>query len=448
MDAPTVRWSGVTVLGGMLVAFGQTADASGFALAEQNTSALGNAYAGVAASAEDASTVFFNAAGMTQLTAPSFGISLIGVDISSKFQNSASQPALGQSLGGEGGEAGDIHLVPAAYFVMPVGTMRFGIGVNAPFGLKTEYEDGWMGRFQALKSEVKTLNVNPSFAMKLGDKWSIGIGADYQTIDAELTSAVNYTAVVGQVSPLLATAAVGLQGISNVKGDDSVWSWDAGVLFTPSERTRVGLSYRAAINYRIEGDATFTAPSSSSAGVSAIIAGARATSLADGPVGLNIKLPANARVSLVQEIGDAFELLADVQWTEWSSVQELRVTRPSGVTLSLTPEQWRDTWRYSAGANFKLNDAWKLRAGVAYDETPVPDETRTPRLPDGDRTWASIGAQWKFSEKMRLDAAYTYLFVSDASLNQNAGSTSAYGLLNGQQTSDINILGVQLSVDF
>jgi long-chain fatty acid transport protein len=239
-----------------------------------------------------------------------------------------------------------------------------------------------------------------------------------------------------------------LQGTSKVKGDDSAWSWDAGVLFTPSEHTRVGLSYRAALDYHIEGDATFTAPSPSSVGVAAIIAGARATSLADGPVTLNIKLPANARISLVQDVGDAVELLADVQWTEWSAIQELRVTRTSGVTLSLTPERWRDTWRYSAGANFKLNDAWKLRAGVAYDETPVPDETRTPRLPDGDRTWASIGAQWKFSETMRLDAAYTHLFVSDVPLDQNAGSTSAYGLLNGQQTSNINILGVQLSVDF
>lgn len=447
MRPAVFRWSGFAV-GGIAAAFSHTADASGFALAEQNTSALGNSYAGAAASAEDASTIFFNAAGMTKLDEPAIAVSAIGIDIRSEFHNTASQAALGQTLGNEGGDAGGTSMVPAAYFAMPVGMMRFGLGVNAPFGLKTEYDSSWMGRFQAVKSEVKTINVNPSFAFKFSEAFSLGIGADYQTIDAELTSAINYTALVAQVSPALVSASAGLQGATKVEGDDSAWGWDIGALLTPVEGTRVGVSYRAAIKYHVTGNATSTAPASGNVQVAGIIAAARAGALADGPVVLDIELPASARVSLTHDLGDAFELLADVQWTEWSSIQELRVKRPDGTTLSLTPEAWENTWRYALGANFRLNDAWKLRGGVAYDEAPVPDATRTPRLPDGDRKWVSVGAQWRLSESMKLDASYAHLFVSDAGLDQNAGSTSAYGLLNGEQRSNINILGVQLSVNF
>lgn len=431
-----------------MAAFSQSAGASGFSLAEQNASSLGNAYAGVAASAEDASTVFSNSAGMTRLSAPTLTVSLAGIDINSEFHDTGSQPALGQALGGQGGDAGGASLLPAAYFAMPAGPVYLGIGVNAPFGLKTEYDGDWMGRFQAVKSDVKTLNVNPSIAMQINDAWSFGVGVDYQTIDAELTNAINYTAVVAQVAPALVGAAAGLQGTSRVEGDDSAWGWDAGVLFTPTERTRIGLSYRSAIKYHVSGDATITAPASGNGSVAAIIAGARAGTLADGPVSLDVELPASARISLVQRVGEAFELLADAQWTEWSSVQELRVVRTNGVTLALTPEAWENSWRYAVGANFKLNDAWKLKAGLAYDEAPVPDATRTPRLPDADRKWVSLGAQWQLNDGVKLDAAYAHLYTADAGLDQNAGNTNAYGLLRGEQQSDVDILGVQVSVSF
>lgn len=155
------------------------AGASGFALLEQSASRLGTAFAGTAAAADDATTVFFNPAGMTALSQSEAVVRASGIDISSQFRNDSSIPAFAQPLGGNGGDAGAWNFVPAAYFAMPAGDdLAFGIGVNAPFGLKLVYDDDWIGRFQALRSEISTLNINPSVAYKIGERFSIGAGVN------------------------------------------------------------------------------------------------------------------------------------------------------------------------------------------------------------------------------------------------------------------------------
>lgn len=442
----------------------QQAAAAGFALLEQNASGLGNAYAGAGAIAEDASTLYFNAAGLTQMTQPSLVISANAVDVNSKFHDQGSVAALGQTLGSEGGNAGGVTVLPALYLAVPLtAKLSGGFGFNAPFGLKTEYNGDWMGRFQAVKSEVTTTNFNTALAFKVTPTISVGLGLDYQTIDAELTSAVNYDAVVAQglagppfsfppstILPIIG-ANPGLQGESKVKGNDSAWGFDAGVLFTPGSTTKIGLSYRSGVSYHLTGDATFTAPTSSNGFAQAVIGAARATALADGPITLNIKLPASARAAFAQQFG-IVELLGEVQWTQWSDIQELRINRSNGSLLKNTPENWRDTWRYALGANFKVNNAVKLRVGAAYDESPVPDSTRTPRLPDNDRTWYTVGAQIQATPSLGFDLGYAYIVSKDASLNQSDGYSAAQGypngLLLGEQHSTINVYGAQATVKF
>lgn len=460
-----------SLLGALCVAAPGASFASGFQLLEQSSSALGSAFAGVAATAENPSTVFFNAAGLTRLDKPALATSVTGINISTKFHDAASTAALGQSLGSEGGQAGNFTVLPAVYGSLPVSDrIVLGLGLNVPFGLKTTYDNDWMGRFQATKSEVKTYNINPAIAFKFNDYVSVGVGADFQHIQAELGSDVNYTAVIAQVlsqraaagqipgcpatpscaatvSALLAPNA-GLQGASKVRGDDSGWGFDVGLLFTLPSNTRIGLAYRSGIDYTVEGTVNFEPPTTTNAVGAPVIAGASATTLADGPARLRIKLPAIARASLVQTMNAKLDLLADVSWTQWSNVQQLAIQRPNGVAISTTPELWRDTWRYAVGMSYALNDAWKLRAGVAYDQSPVPDSTRTPRLPDKGRKWLSVGAQWRITEAADLDAGYTHLFLSDARVHQDNGSAAAYGLLDGSQKTEIDIVGVQVSVKF
>jgi long-chain fatty acid transport protein len=435
----------------------QSAHAAGFALMEQNSSGLGNAYAGSAAVAEDASTIFFNAAGLTQLKKPSVVLNAAGINVKSEFNNNGSLAATGQALGGNGGDAGGFIVLPALYVAVPLtDKLAGGVGINAPFGLKTDWDDGdWMGRFQALKSEVQTTNINTALAFKVHDKVSIGIGADFQTIDATLSSGVNYTAAIAQASG--GTVIVpGLQGTSKIKGSDSAWGFDAGVLFTPLDGTRIGLSYRSAMKYNLTGTATFAAPTSTSAPAQAFITGlsnsTNPVAPTNGPVNLNIKLPASARLAVAQKLGSDFDLLFEASWTQWSSIHELRVQRPSGATLKVTPENWDNAWRYALGASWQLNDAVKLRAGAALDKTMVTDDaTRTPRLPDGDRRWLAVGAKINVLNNVDLDVGYMHVFVKDAKLDQGDGFSTApypYGRLTGTQQTKIDILGLQATVSF
>jgi long-chain fatty acid transport protein len=441
------------------------AGASGFALIEQSGSGMGNAFAGGAAVAEDASTNYFNPAGLSRLTTGQAVLGLHFINIQTEFNNNASTNALGQPLGTNGGDAGDLAVLPNLYLSLPVTKeLTFGLGVNAPFGLKTEYQSDWIGRFQGIKSDVKTYNVNPSLAFKVNDMFSLGVGTSWQKIDAELTSAVNYTAVVGQglgqlaaggkvppaAIPGLIAANAGLAGDSKVKGDDSVWGWNVGALFNLSPQTRFGIAYRSSLKYTVSGDVSFNAPKATEPTGALIIAGASAAGgpLANGPISLQLEVPDSASFSFFSALNPQWDIMGDVSWTGWSSVPELRILRSDGSTLSVTPEQWKDTWRYSFGANYHWDRQWMLRMGVAYDEAPVPDSTRTPRLPDNDRTWLAFGAQYKFSPVSTLDFGYAHLFVKDSSINQNAGNAAAYGLINGTYNTKIDIFSLQWAYNF
>lgn len=441
------------------------AHASGFALLEQSAKRLGTAFAGTGAAADDATTIFFNPAGLAYLDAKQVAVVASGIEIASEFRNAGSQAAFGQPLGNSGGDAGGWNFVPAAYAALPLtDKLAAGIGVNAPFGLKLVYGDGWMGRFQALRSEIKTLNLNPTLAYRLNERVAFGLGIDHQRLEAEFTNAVNYSAAIAQgiqqlvangtisagAAPALIAANAGLEGHTRVRGDDTGWGFNFGMTFDVGPATRLSVAYRSAVDYKLQGTAGFTAPTVAQPVGASIVATASAPggSLANGAISVDIELPDSAVLSLRQRMGEKAELFADVAWTGWSSIQELRIVRDSGATLSVTPESWDDTWRFALGASYALSPKVILRGGVAFDQTPVPDSTRTPRLPDSDRPWIAIGASWEATESVVLDFGYAHLFNDTVPLNQDAGSPSAYGLLAGSQHTSIDVVSTQLSYRF
>lgn len=438
--------------------------ASGFQLQEQSASLLGTAFSGTAASAEDTSVIFYNPAGMSRLKQSEVSLVATGIGIKSEFSNDASAAAFGQPLGSEGGDAGGWNFVPSAYAAIPVNDkFAVGFGVNAPFGLELDYDSDWMGRFQARRSMIKTYNFNPAISYRITDRISLGLGLDYQKIKAELSNSVNYSAVVAQgvqqlvlagqlppaaLGPTLAANA-GLEGFTRLKGDDTSWGYNLGILFELSDSSRLGISYRSAMSHTVDGDVSFEVPTATNPVGAGIIAAASGTGgpLAPGDVSVDLKLPETAIASFVQDFGDQWTLSADVSWTGWSSIPELRVVRESGAVLSVTPEEWDDTWRYAVGGTFKLNPSFKLRAGLAYDNAPVPNTTRTARLPDEAREWITVGANWT-SDTVIVDFGYAHLFVEDASINQNGGNAVAYGQLVGKQKTSIDIVSLQVGYKF
>ena len=382
------------------------AHASGFALVEQNASGLGNAFAGQAAVAADASTVFFNPAGMTLL--PDRQIVLAGhlIKPSSKFSGTGT-PLVGA---GEGGDTGDLTFVPNLYYAFRLTPdVHLGVGINAPFGLATEYDAGWVGRTQAIKSKIETINVNPSIAWRATESLSFGAGLSIQTIKTELTK------------------FAGALGTAEIKGDDHGWGFNLGAIWQPAADTRIGLAYRSEVDYTLEGQATFSGNALANTGITA-----------------DATMPASASLSLVQRLSPQFDLLADVTWTGWSAFDELRVLRTNGTLLDYTAENWDNIMRYSVGVTYRMSDAWSFRGGVAYDEAPVSDAYRTPRIPDGARTWVAVGGQYQVSKRSVIDFGYAHLFVEDVGLNSPGGGTT----LTGEYDSQVDILSAQLTLNF
>jgi len=372
-----------------LLALG-TAQGAGFALIEQNASGLGNAYAGQAAAAEDASTVFFNPAGLTRVEGRQAVVAGHLVAPSAKL---SVDPASTLAAYGNGGDAGLTAFVPNFYFAMDLRPqVKFGIGVNAPFGLATEYRAPWAGQTQAVKSDLKTYNINPSLAWEVNDRLSLGIGLNWQRIEAELTQGTN-----GTPTPPIATMA----------GDDSNWGWNAGALWSPDGLTRLGLATRSRINHELAGT---LAP----AGL---------------PILAAITLPETVSLSVFRPVGPAWDVLADITWTGWSSFKELRVRNAlNGATVSLVDESWKNAWRYSLGLNHHASSRITWRAGVAYDQSPVPDAAhRTSRIPDADRTWLALGLRYRLSPQSRFDFGYAHLFVKEAPINHTASGTQLIG---------------------
>lgn len=442
-----------------------TAGAAGFQLLEQNASGLGNAFAGSAVVADNASTVFFNPAGMSLLpSGKHFSASLDMVRPQVKFADSGSILPLGITRsGGNGGDAGDWAPVPAVYFVAPIDARwSFGIGAGAPFGLSTDYDKSWQGRFHATRSDVKTFNINPSVSYKADDRVSLGFGVDYQKIDAQLASTANLSAALC-ANPALG-ALCGAGALSNlgapvrVKGSDWAWGYNLGVIVQLSERTRLGLAHRSSVKYHVTGNVDFDKPTIAAGGLisPATAAGLNATlaaapSLANGAVKLNIELPDTVTLSMSHRLDERWEVLGDLAWTGWSKIQSLDIYRSNGTLLSATPEHWRDTLRLSLGANYQLSPTTKLRMGLAYDQSPVGDTYRTPRLPDGDRTWLSIGAQFKLDANSALDVGYAHLFVNKVGIRDNGHSAvnqASQGYLIGNYDNAVDILGIQYSLAF
>jgi long-chain fatty acid transport protein len=450
--------------------------ASGFQLVEQNASGLGNAFAGQAAGVKDASAIYFNPAALTKIKGWNLVLSVEPIDFSTTFSDTAStRPSAGGfvfpvPLGNEGGDAGKWIPVPNGYLSGQVtDRIWLGVGVNAPFGLETDWDPAWVGRFHATRSKVQTINVNPTIALELSDTFSVGGGLDWQHLKADLGSNVAYgglsyagaaQALAAQGLPpavqaaLLASilaqlggpAGLATEGPALVSGDSNAWGWNVGALLKLGEQARLGVSYRSKIKHDVAGTATFTgATTLSESGPTAPIGATINAAFADGPVTTTIELPETLSVAADWE-NDKVQVLADWTYTAWDSIQTLDIVRTDGTPLSSVPLTFATTWRVGLGINVRMSDSFRLRLGTAYDKSPVQDQYRTPRLPDDSRVWAAGGFEWKLASRARVDVGYAHLFLDQTPSNLTTESTS--GNLVGTYNANVNILGAQLTLGF
>ena len=432
---------------------------AGFAIIEQSVTGLGRAFAGSAAVAEDASTIYFNPAGLTQLKEIEIDQGLHIIAPSSKFHDDGSNiaPLGGMPLSGDdGGNAGSIALVPNFYIAMPLSeTVVAGLGINAPFGLVTEYNDNWKGRYHAIKSDMLTININPSIAFKATEKLSLGFGINLQYIDLELTQATDlgtgcaktaqFLAVNAPTSPLLPAAASCAQpqqhdGKAKLTADDWSWGYNLGLTFQATDATRIGLAYRSKISHHLTGEGKFD--TTSNPAVQAVAT--NALNIKNGAINGNVDLPENASLAIHHQINEQWAVMGDATWTRWDRFQELAINMPNGTT-NIKEEKWDNSMRYGLGLTYAHNDTWTFRSGIAYDETPISDEYRTARIPGEDRKWLAVGASYKFSDSITIDTGYTHIFLSDPKINEI--DENGYQL-KGDYEASVDILSVQVRMLF
>lgn len=402
----------------LLLAFSGAASASGFQLMEQNASGIGNAYAGSAAATDNASTIYFNPAGMTQLQDREVSAGIAAPGPSFKFRDQGSRVGAFNSAG-DGGDAGAWALVPNGYLSWALNKdVYVGVGFGVPFGLKTEYDKQWIGAAQSTMFEVKTYNVNPSIAYRLNDQVSLGAGVNWQRVEANYERQATITPA-GSVIPI------------KLDLNDDAWGWNVGALFTLSSLTKVGVSYRSAIQYHTSGTLNVNRGGAGTVGASA-----------------DLKMPDTLIMSVAQKLSDKWEMLGDVSWTGWSSIPKVDIMRSTGTLAQTLDTEFRDTWRVALGSNYQYNGVWKLKFGVAYDQTPVKGaSTRLVSMPDNDRIWLSFGSQWAVDKASRLDLGVSYIVIKDSQVDNNQ-TAAGRGTVSGEYTGNIWVLGGQYSLAF
>jgi long-chain fatty acid transport protein len=432
----SARLVAVGIAVGTVLASTEQGWGSAFQLRENSTSALGTAFAGAAASIEDPSIIANNPAGVIGLSGNQLSGDISVVIPSALFSGTGFTAARQPISGGRGGDVGSAQPVPAAYGVYDASPdLKFGLAVTAPFGLKTQYDSDWIGRYQAIKSEISTININPNVAFRALDWLSIGGGPVIQHAHAEFTNAINSTAVARLANPLLPAGFALPDGFADIAGNSVSLGYTLGILAEVSPGTRVGASYRSQVSHRIEGTAAIRVPTPLAAN----------PRFQDTPVRTDLKTPDIVSLAAHHEISPELALLAEVQWTNWSVIKALRIERPDGSSLSNQLEQWRGTWFGSFGASYRPDPNWIIRGGIAFDKTPISNQFRTARLPDADRFWLAAGVGYVWTPDLRFDAAYIHIIGGNAPINE----TSQTGdVLTGRYSGHVDIVSLSATLRF
>ncbi len=432
----------VCAAAGLLMLAGE-ASAAGFAIKEQSGTALGNAFAGATAGAEDLSYMFFNPAALAYQSGTQALGSASYIVPQAELKTGTGSTVLMTPIGGGlgGSDIAKDALVPTFYGMVEISEdLKVGLGINAPFGLVTNYNDNWIGRYHADKSKLKTFNFNPAVGYRVTDWLSVGAGLQAQYIDVKLSNAIDF-GTIGFLSSVPGSNPTNQDGRAILKASDWGFGYTLGVIVEPMEGSRIGVGYRSMVAHELDGVAKFDLGGP----IGQAISGATGQFVNTG-VQASVKLPETVSFGFHQDIGDNLSIMGEAAWANWSRFRELRIRFDNPVQDdNVTDESWNDQWFFAGGVTYRPSEDWTLRAGVAFDQSPIPDRTRTPRLPGEDRTWIAVGATFEPFENMKVDFGYTHIFVKDSTLNLTTSGTgnTFRGNLSGRYEGSIDIIAVQ-----
>lgn len=451
------------------------ASAAAFQLKENSAKGLGRAFAGSTSAWGDASVVATNPASMRLLEGRQIQGDLSLISFSADFEKFGGYNANGTPIsGGNGGDAGMIAPVPAAYFYNPINdNMHFGMSLTVPFGFKTEYDRDWVGRYHGVKTDLKAIDLGASFSYDVNPYVSFGAGVFVEHLTIEISNALDMGAVINGQAQQNAVAQAMAAGITNpaqlagianqaalgaaqagfypgsadgfvtIEGDNNAFGYTLGTTLSPSEDTNIAFTYRSKVKHKITGGhADFVVP----ANVGAALGQPGSGLFVPTSGKANLTLPASASVSITHRVNDRWTIMGDLSRTAWKSAfDQVVVDFASNQPDNALEFHYDDTTFGSIGAEFKYSDTLTLRAGLAYDETPTSYEHRDVRVPDVTRKWLSLGASWQLSEQTEFNLGYTHLFTNEPAINV----TSATGnVLLGKYDVGGDILAASINYKF
>jgi long-chain fatty acid transport protein len=403
----------------MIAVASGSAWSAGFALNEQSIKSMGMSQAGRASSASDATTLFGNPAGLTQLTGTNLSGNATFIYVPTDIEN-----AQGSQAGTNNGDMIPPTWVGSGFISHEMSdSLTIGIGNFAPFGLATNYESSFQGRYFGDKSKVKVIAIQPTVAYKLTPEFSIGVGV-----------------TVSKLEGLLSAYSIALTNPVEVNGDDISYGYNVGILWQVMPQTRIGFDYRSKTDYNLEGTSEVN---------NLPVSGFKASYDAK----LDIATPATFELSISHELNPNVNVHGSVGLTQWSVLEKL-VIQNSGAPASLTTIteelDWKDSWAYSVGADWKAGDAVTLRAGLGIDKTPVSDAHRSVRVPSEDRQVVSLGMSYALNDSTSIDMAYMFLKEDTAHVNASKSVSSINGPLtySADYKGMGHLVGAQLNMKF
>ena len=390
MKNPTFKIAAAAMM--VAGAFATQTYAAGFQLSEQSAIQMGRAMAGAGVVGDDLSAVHYNPAGMTLLSGTRMQATGTWVAVNLDYEGDSGQSENGRLKG---------QIIPAGFITHQINdSLWAGLGLTVPYGMGTEFGEGWEGRERGTESMILTFDINPNLAWKVNDKLSVGGGISLQYAKAELGMGMG---------PMQA----------NVKGDSWAWGWNVGLMFQPVETVRLGLAYRSHIAHNAEGHTDV-----------------KGLQNLTSDMKVRIKTPDTVTLSATWEATDALRLSGTARWSKWSNFRSLNVQNLdlAGTKLGTTvvENNWDDTWFFSVGADYKLNGQWTVRGGVAYDQGPVENQYRMAVIPDTDRVWFSGGASYKYTDNLTFDFGATYI--------KGVGDTDLYDKVGGKKIGEFKSL--------
>ncbi|MGD9108628.1 MAG: outer membrane protein transport protein [Gammaproteobacteria bacterium] len=381
----------------------------------QSAATLGTANAGAATNDKDASIEFFNPAGMAVHKKTMLAVSAIQIISNPHFKPIAATSTIGANvLGNDKNPVADAFIPTIHAIVHIVDKVNFGFGVSSPYGLKNIYDESSVARYVTTKNELKVININPSLSYLITKKFSIGVGFDVQTISATLAKHI-------QVHPALPDV------ISENKGDNTGYGWNAGLFYRPSFATKLGIAYRSKVTHNITGTTTF----------SSVYPPAVANKS-------HMVFPDTIIFSITQAINNKWNVMSDAKFTKWDRIKNLEINLPSLGQTSIIPLYYHNAWRFSLGSSYLVTPKWLLRCGAAYAQSPTPTQYRNALLPDSDAFWLSAGANYIVNKYINIDVGYTHIMFKHVTINQQ----ETLALLRASYRVCGDFIGMQINVHF